>query len=217
MKELGVKIDEYPCVSSSFLQQEVARWLVAEVSLHKRSIECVTGGDFGFVIIRPQITFHSNHFKIDKDYQRGLLCQAKLKDRRGCWGRLTPNQRATLPKHLEYAGLLLYSYSDDARRKLNQFQWQICSSATLKSMIKWLRDDAFPGRVNSDSIIQGLGQGTIGTADKKKLAKFVSPKGNASLVITLTWPKDKRPKSEIRVFAQNEQRIVQQIKNIIRS
>ena len=70
--------------------------LIADVSLHRRSVETVTGGDFGLTITRPQVhlhrlsdlslSLHEPSYRAHKvevsEYQRGLLCQAKLKKKR---------------------------------------------------------------------------------------------------------------------------------------
>ncbi len=61
---------------------KLARGLIADVTLHRRETERVTGGDIGFMIIRPQIDDHGKILKVG-DYRRGILCQAKLKRSNG--------------------------------------------------------------------------------------------------------------------------------------
>jgi hypothetical protein len=58
--------------------RRLARGLIADVTLHKRDTERVTGGDIGFMIIRPQISNHGHILQVG-NYRRGLLCQAKIR------------------------------------------------------------------------------------------------------------------------------------------
>ena len=95
---------------------QIAEGLIAEVTLHKRITESITGGDIGLIIIRPQVSEQGDYFKIS-DYRRGILCQAKLKRASGKWGSFTKKQINILPERLQYLALLLYSYEDDRRKK----------------------------------------------------------------------------------------------------
>ena len=77
--------------------QRIARGLVADVLIHRRNTERLTGGDFGLMIVRPHIEPGYRSLKIS-DYRRGVLTQAKLKHADGRWGTFTPNQERVLPK-----------------------------------------------------------------------------------------------------------------------
>jgi hypothetical protein len=70
----------FPDLGHAYKLSSRARGLIADVTLHRRETERVTGGDIGFMIIRPQINDRGN---IIDDYRRGLLCQAKLKRSNG--------------------------------------------------------------------------------------------------------------------------------------
>jgi hypothetical protein len=93
----------------------IARGLIATVSFHPPQVERHTGGDFGIVIVRPDVRkgrFVSSHLTIERDYKRGLLCQAKIFGRDSQWGKLTESQKRTLPEKLSYFTLLLYRYDE---------------------------------------------------------------------------------------------------------
>jgi len=89
--------------------------------LHRRSVEKVTGGDFGLTLAALKYIFGSPGLSLsDSDlepttcqivvteYQRGLLCQAKLKHKNGKWGTLTKSKKSLFPERVDYYGLLLY-------------------------------------------------------------------------------------------------------------
>lgn len=179
--------------------------LIADITLHNRTTEGRTGGDFGFVIIRPQLELYRSEpkpsLKPPRDYQRGILCQAKLKQRNGKWR--TPifgkNQERFLPERLKYLALLLYSYKDNKRHILHPFRWQRCDipSLSFEQIKEWFKNDSFPSLEKSDSIIKELGNGDIGTDDADELKEIISPNNNRSLIIRIYWPDDKGPGSEV--------------------
>lgn len=68
----------FPQYSSNQLSK-VSNGLIANIVLHRKSTEKVTGGDLSFMIIKPQVTIDSRLARIS-DYRRGILCQAKMKD-----------------------------------------------------------------------------------------------------------------------------------------
>ncbi len=115
----------FPEIESDSELASVSDNLIADISLHKREVEKITGGDFGLTITRPQMLFdppsdwspHYGHLQIT-EYQRGLLCQAKIKRRTDKWGSLSKRQKDVFPSRMKYLGLLLYEYSDKERRKL---------------------------------------------------------------------------------------------------
>lgn len=186
--------------------------LVADITLHNRSTEGGTGGDFGLVIIRPQLELYHSESKTSlkplRDYQRGILCQAKLKQRNGKWH--TPifgkNQERFLPERLKYLSLLLYSYKDNKRHLLQPFRWQRCDipSLSFEQIKEWFKKDRFPSLQTSDNILEQLGKGEIGTGDENDLRKFISPPQNRSLIIRIYWPDDKHPGSQV-LFTRSTQ------------
>lgn len=193
---------------------QISSGLIAEVTLHKRSTEKITGGDIGILIIRPNIFEQGDYLRII-DYRRGLLCQAKLKNRKGQWGSFTERQMQVLPERLSYLALLLYSYSDKARRSLNPFLWQLCKVAELSEVQNWMRNDNFPELVTSDHIIAPLGSGKIGVDNDCIIDSVISPSRNPTLVIRVTWPDDQRPGgsgSEVRIYSRQENQVKQQIR-----
>jgi hypothetical protein len=186
----------------------IATGLVADVTLHRRATESVTGGDIGFTIIRLQVEDHHDTLSI-REYRRGILCQAKIKGLTGKWGHLSPKQKKVLPERLKYLGLLLYSYTDEERQQLNQFQWQLCDSASsLKDVEQWLKRDNFPSLTNSMTIIRDIGNGNIGTGNNKILDEIVSPAGNRALVLRIFWPGGNHPPgSQVRVYSRRQQEV----------
>ncbi len=84
--------------------RRVAHGLIADVTLHRRDTERVTGGDIGFIIVRPQISAHFDTLQVGY-YRRGLLCQAKIKRANGAWGSFTRQQKKVLPERLQYLAL----------------------------------------------------------------------------------------------------------------
>jgi len=190
------------CYSSEL--RTVAHGLFADVTLHRRKTERVTGGDIGFMIVRPQISDHV-HMLQPSLYRRGLLCQAKIKRADGRWGPLTARQKEVFPARFQYLALLLYRYEDQERRILRPFQWQLCNSASsITDVSKWLSGDKFPSPCTSSEIIDGVGNARIGTDEATTLHGVVVPTGNPALVITITWPEDAWPGSQVHVYATRE-------------
>ena len=106
----------------------VAKGLVAEATLHEQGTESFSGGDLGFLVIRPEIHLREDYFEKTlhiRDYKRGLLCQAKIKNKKGRWGHFTKKQKEVLPSRLSYLALLLYSHSNNERTALNPYIWQV--------------------------------------------------------------------------------------------
>jgi hypothetical protein len=188
--------------------RSVAHGLIADVTLHRRDTERVTGGDIGFMIVRPQISDHVHdhvHTLQVGYYRRGLLCQAKIKRANGIWGSFTRQQKKVLLERLPYLALLLYSYEDEERRILRQFQWQLCNSASsINDVSQWLRRKNFPSLVGSNVIIKSVGNGQTGTDDDTTLDEIVAPTGNPALVIMINWPKDDYPGSQVRVYSRRK-------------
>lgn len=185
---------------------KISRGLIAEITLHKRQTERITGGDIGLLVIRPNVFVQGDYIKI-KDYRRGLLCQAKLKNRLGKWGNFTERQIEVLPERMSYLSLLLYSYQDNSRRCLSPFTWQLCNSGTFEEVQNWLKNDKFPELVASDHIVAHLGYSLIGTDNDHIIDSIISPSSNRTLVIKITWPgwpRPGRPGSCIRIYSSQE-------------
>lgn len=181
--------------------------LMADVILHKRNTEGDTGGDIGLTLTRPFVEYHthSSSLKI-KDYRRGLLCQAKLKNSKGKWSYFSDSQKKVLDDRLQYLGILLYKYKDTERHDLDYFQWQLCNeAASLTDMMNWLKTSIFPTVVDSEHIIKGIGNGKIGTDNEKVIDEIIAPKGNACLEIIINWPGGK-PDSNVTVYSHSEER-----------
>lgn len=192
---------------------KIARGLIAEITLHKRPTEKITGGDIGVLIIRPQVFVQGDYLRVT-DYRRGLLCQAKLKNRKGKWGHFTKRQIEVLPDRLSYLSLLLYSYGDNARRSLNPFTWQLCDSASFPELQTWLQNGNFPELITSDHIVARLGYALIGTDNNEIIDSIISPSQNPALVINITWPDGRRPGgpgSCIRIHSSQENHVYQRI------
>jgi len=100
----------YPDVQASDLQK-IANGLVADVTLHEKTTEGKTGGDLGLMIVMPRIIRSDEYIRRMGDYRRGILCQAKMKDKGGKWGGFTKKQKSVLPSRIDYLCLLLYSYN----------------------------------------------------------------------------------------------------------
>jgi hypothetical protein len=195
----------------------VSEDLIADVSLHRRSVEKLTGGDFGLTITRPQVSLsgfpsHSLSYNDSEyihcqmgvsEYQRGLLCQAKLKGRDGRWGKLTRQQKSLLPDRINYFGLLLYQYSDKERYKLSHLSWLLCQNETAETVNDWLKSGKFSSISSSAEIITQLGNARIGTDNPDILREVIRPTGRPYIVITISWPDDKRPPDSVPVYLQN--------------
>ncbi len=207
----------FPHLRGSYELCQIANGLVAHVTLHRRTAEKITGGDLGLMILRPQIANSGNAIKIN-DYRRGILCQVKLKDEKGKWGRFTPNQKKVLPERLGYLCILLYNYTDPERRHLDNFQWHICETETMTQLEEYLKRDTFPSLVDSGTIIQVVGHGIIGTDDSDTLDKIVSPARNPSLIITISWsgyPDGRYPESQVYVYSTSEERITTHVNQMV--
>jgi hypothetical protein len=198
----------FPDVRGADELQNVANGLVADVTLHRREAEAITGGDLGLILIRPQAIRGDRLIRIG-NYRRGLLCQAKLKRKRGKWGSFTKKQKLVLPQRLHYLSLLLYSYNDVQRRRLQHFQWYLCrSEESLEQVEEYLKKDKFPRLHDSVTIIRALGSGIIGTDNEEILDTIVSRAKNPTLVVKISWPNGRSdpPSSMVYVYSSCEER-----------
>ncbi len=207
----------FPELYGSIKLSQIANGLIADVTLHKRSTEKITGGDMGFMIIRPQVARSGDLVKIN-DYRRGILCQAKLQDVKGRWGHLTKKQKEVLPERLAYLCLLLYSYKDIERHNLRRFQWYICNrETTISQLEEYLKKGNLAHLVESDTIIPGIGQAILGTDEDDILDRIISPAKNPSLIITISWPDGRSfgPGSYIYVYERSSQNITTSIRQTL--
>jgi hypothetical protein len=196
-------MNAFPDFAESSELVGIATGLIADVTLHERKIERFTGGDMGLTIVRPQVSQHpfdETEFSIE-EYCRGLLSQAKIKRRSGKWGTFKKNQKQVLQGRTMFLGLLLYSYSDAERRKLNEFNWQLCEGESIDTVQEWLKVNQFPTLINSSRIIELLGNGAIGTDDRDTIDQVIRPKTRPSMTIRIYWPPTERPSSTIHAYS----------------
>jgi hypothetical protein len=171
---------------------KIGTGLVATVYFHPRIVETRTGGDFGVVFIRPDVRYANYSYptlEIESDYQRGLLCQAKIFRRDSSWGGLTAKQKAVLQERLQHLSLVLYRYADQngARRELGPFEWQLTVNASVDDIVDWLRSDNFPNLQSSREILIKLALGRIGTENKRVISEFIAPSLRPSFEIRIHW------------------------------
>lgn len=175
------------------------RELVASVVLHHKGTEKKTGGDLGVVLVRPVVPDPSGHGLSGDDFHRsGALIQAKLRDTGGKWSELTTNQKKVLKARRHFSSLLLYSFADPERQKLNSFAWQPLNSATnMKMVAGWLANSCFPSLSESTQFLHKLAGGGIGTQDPKEIETNICPKANTVLHVQVDWPDGQRPEATI--------------------
>jgi len=190
----------------SYELSNISTGLLANVVLHRRKTEAVTGGDIGLVVNRPSVELVQYRNLLKVGFRRnGLLCQAKLRKSNRKWNVFTGSQKKVLVNRLGYLSLLLYEYDDSDRRDLQPFQWQLCNSATdISSVISWLKTGEFPSILNSTELIKGLGEGKIGTDNDQVLDEIIAPKNNSVLEISIGWHNDPEgPGSEVRIYSES--------------
>ena len=185
----------------SDLYSQVARGLVATVSFHSKEVEKKTGGDLGIVFVRPDVQWMGHVLWKKNDYQRDLLCQAKIFRRNSRWNRIQPKQSKVLRGKLDYAALLLYRYSDQGgdRRELAPFAWQLTRGTTIRQINGWLVSDSFPEPQNSNQILHNLASGRIGTDDPNVIGRDIAPPQRPTLVIKVQWKKPDDPGEKIYI------------------
>jgi hypothetical protein len=176
-----------------------ASGLVADIVLHNKQQEAKTGGDFGLVIVHPQIIISSDFLEVRKGQSSGLLCQAKLKGKDNKWGSFTKKQRSILPNHMDFTSLVLYSYQDKERMELNSVAWKLCKGNPISEIKGFLKKNPIEETLNTSNIITRLGRREIGTADQSLIEQIVSPSARQHLELRIYWPKDDDPKEPIKV------------------
>jgi len=212
----------FPELRNSGELEGIASGIRATATLHHGSLETHTGGDLGIVFVRPCVSgnSHAGVLKVCRDHRRGLLCQAKMKQRssqgrKERWRALTDNQRLVLPEQLEYLSLLLYEYQDNDRDALAPFQWQLCSESTIGDVEDWLASGSFPAILNTSSLIGGLAQDRIGTDDRDAIERYIGPGVRPSLIVEIGWPPGKGPQGEVWVHRQPKQTTRQEIRVVM--
>ena len=184
-----------------------ASGLVADIVLHNKRQEAKTGGDFGLIIVHPQIIINSDFLEVKKGQSSGLLCQAKLKDKNNRWGSFTKKQKSILPNHMDFTSLVLYSYLDKERVELNPVAWKLCRGNSIPEIEEALKKNPIEETLNTSDIITGLGRREIGTSDQNLIEQIVSPSARQHLELRIYWPKDDDPKEPIKVGIRHQQNI----------
>jgi len=176
-----------------YYEHQIWRGLIATVTFHPKHVEARTGGDFGLVVVRPEVTHEWQKLRIEDGHRRGLICQAKIFQRatkhrrKPGYGPLSSNEMKVLNSKLDYLALLLYRYEDSARETLAPFEWKIASGATIENIQSWLVHNCIPDKLDSPRALRALIDEKIGTADEKLIDEDISPKVRPSLTITISW------------------------------
>jgi len=190
-------------------EHQIWRGLIAAVTFHPRNVEAKTGGDFGLVVVRPEVSRELEGLRIEDGRKRGLLCQAKISQRptksrrKGKLGKLSDNEVKVLEAKLDYLALVLYKYQDIDRKMLAPFKWQMASGATVKDIRNWLAKDCLPNEWDSPQALAALVDERIGTGDERLIKKDIAPQVRSSLIITIKW-KDGWNPGDVIHFLQQE-------------
>lgn len=182
-----------------------AEGLIADIVLHNKKQEAKTGGDFGLVIVHPQISVSDDSLEIKKGQTSGLLCQAKLKYKSGKWNRFKGKQKAILPNYLDFTSLVLYSYLDEERSDLDSVAWKLCRGKSLSEIDTLLKKGDFGELLNTTEVIMLLGREQIGTKDQTLIDTVVSPSVRQYFEVKIYWPKDNDPKGTINIGMHQQQ------------
>jgi hypothetical protein len=153
-------------------------------SKHRRAVEARTGGDYGLVFSRPDISIVDNGFRFN-EMKRGLLCQAKLRNFRRVWDPPKVNQIKNLRDKTDYLAFLLYEYTD-GRTGLAPFSWHSTKGRQIEDAIEWFEADSFPDRMSSKEILDNLANGQIGTENSNIINEIIVPEENTYFIIRIT-------------------------------
>lgn len=211
---LGFKSDNLSEFARAFAKGLVAKVVV--VAWHPRNVEKRTGGDFGLVLARPLIggpdVKTKEPFTTDRLHERGLLVQAKKRQKNGKWPRINKKQRVRLVKAVKFLAILLYDYKNGL--KLSEFVWCPCGRSRFSSVEKWLRDDKFPKskRHTTTELLEDLAYDKIGTSDLENLDQVIRPTDSRILSVVVDWDDDKKQfKARTGTFQRS---VLKAIKNV---
>jgi len=179
----------------------IARGIAVDLTLHGRTSERKSGGDLGFLILRPHVSLQERVVRV-RDYKRGLLCQAKRKIGRR-FGSLTRSQRNVLPDRLQYLAMLGYEFRDRDGFDLEPFKWQTCQDASVQEIVGWLARGKFPAPIGSADLIAALAVGRLGTDDENTIRTAISPVGNRVLELRIHWPDGRPPDTRVQVVVRD--------------
>jgi hypothetical protein len=186
--------------SSSNLEiQQVADGLIVDIVLHNRRQEGTTGGDFGVVIVHPTISHNGDYLEIKKGMSSGLLCQAKMKDKNGKWGKFTKKQKTVLPGNMDFLALVFYSYRDSERCELNPILWKLCQGLSMDVLKTCLENDEIDNSLTMPGIVTSLGRKEIGTDNQELIGRCVSPDKRQYFEIRIHWPHDENPTIPVKI------------------
>ena len=192
------------------LHQE-AEGLIADMVLHNKRQEGKTGGDFGLIIVHPQIKVDDEFIEIKKGVSSGLLCQAKLRDEDGRWSSLSKNQRVALSNYLDFTSLVLYSFLNRERNDLDSIAWKLCRGISLSKIDVLLKKGPNENLEATSEIITRLGRKEIGTEDQSLIESIISPSVRHHLEIKIYRPKDNGPKKSVKIRIGHKQAEQQKI------
>ena len=169
--------------------------LFISVRFHPKDVEGKTGGDFGIVLRYPTLERFGAEISLRQGKPRGVLVQAKMRGRKGDWGKFTKNQAVHLGPSLGHTALLLYEYEQERpdegdvvpRRKLRPLRWQECCSSNWETVESWLGSGTFPASDSSSAFIARLAAGALGTADPRIIEGQIAPQVRDTLEIDFEW------------------------------
>jgi hypothetical protein len=183
----------------------IASGLIARMVRHPGHVEARTGGDFGFLVARPQVGGRDSHPVINMHAQ-GLLVQAKKQRPDGRIGALTRAQEKVLPSRLDYAAFVLYMY-DVPNIRLAPFGWLCPGRLRMQDLktelarlnglrprtVEDIQRIVTATVLSSTEIIEALSQGTRGTSDASIIREQICPDLTPSVQIEITWREGKPP------------------------
>jgi hypothetical protein len=186
-----------------------AHGLIAEVSWHPRSVEGITGGDFGLVLLRPRLSRDLGGLRIHAGHACGLLVQAKKKRCGLPCGGLTVRQKVVLQDKMDFASIVLYQFVDRANRRLRPFRWKSCRGFTSTAIESWLTRRRFsPSRLlTTAATLWSLYRGESGTSDPALIDRYVRPPTTPVMTIEIKWPKGGGPSSYVEISPRPENKL----------
>lgn len=172
------------------LKYEVCRLsegIIARITYHEPDMEKKSGADFGMAVIRPNIEKIKKNQLKHSMHQQGVLCQAKRQKINQNMGQLTDKQKEIIPGYLDFYALLLYVYSDCDRKQLQPFVWsnyKWSDVGEIEYFLKYYEDEE---TINSDKLLELLGNGRIGTENQDIINSIICPEIKSYIKIEITW------------------------------